>query len=97
MPLDIQVQILSVDTGDFYSNHEARLHWLNHKLRIERNELKKIEKDIIHKLIEYGVAENDLKSILNLEYDFDKLEENVAASELGEKYGVSYLTHYWSQ
>ena len=86
MPLDIQVQILSVDTGDFYSNHEARLHWLNHKLRIERNELKKIEKDTIHKLIEYGVAENDLKSILNLEYDFDKLEENVAASELGEKY-----------
>lgn len=86
MPLDIQVQILSVDTGDFYSNHEARLHWLNHKLRIERNELKKIEKDTIHKLNEYGVAENDLKSILNLEYDFDKLEENVAASELGEKY-----------
>lgn len=86
MPLDIQVQILSVDTGDFYSNHEARLHWLNHKLRIERNELKKIEKDIIHKLIEYGVSANDLKSILNLEYDFDKLEENVAATELGEKY-----------
>ena len=86
MPLDVQVQILSVDTGDFYSNHEARLHWLNHKLRIERNELKKIEKDTVHKLVEYGVAENDLKSILNLEYDFDKLEKNVAATELGEKY-----------
>ena len=37
--LDKQVQILSVDTGNFYSNHEARLHWLNHKLRVERNQL----------------------------------------------------------
>ena len=40
MSLDIQVQILSVDTGNFYSNKEALLHWKNHELRIERNELK---------------------------------------------------------
>jgi Zn finger protein HypA/HybF involved in hydrogenase expression len=39
MSLDIQVQILSVDTGNFYSNKEARLHWKNHKLRAERNRL----------------------------------------------------------
>ena len=37
--LDKQIHILSVDTGNFYSNHEAKLHWLNHKLRSERNEL----------------------------------------------------------
>ena len=48
--LDVQVQILSVDTGDFYSNREAMLHWLNHKLSIERNELKKKENDVINKL-----------------------------------------------
>lgn len=37
--LDRQIQIYSVDTGDFYSNRESRLHWLNHKLRAEKNEL----------------------------------------------------------
>jgi len=35
--LDRQVQILSVDTGNFYSNTESFLHWKNHKLRSERN------------------------------------------------------------
>lgn len=86
MSLDVQVQILSVDTGDFYSNREATLHWLNHKLRIERNELKKKEKDIIEKLFECGVKESDLKLILNYEYDFDSLEDNIAASNLGYEY-----------
>lgn len=37
--LDKQINIYSVDTGNFYSNREARLHWLNHKLRVERNQL----------------------------------------------------------
>ena len=84
--LDIQVQILSVDTGDFYSNREATLHWLNHKLRIERNELKKKEKNIISKLYEYGIRESDLKLILDYEYDFDLLEDNISAANLGEEY-----------
>ena len=39
MSLDIQVQILSVDTGNFYSNKEAELHWKIHKLKLERNQL----------------------------------------------------------
>lgn len=37
--LDKQIQIFSVDTGNFYSNKESHLHWLNHKLKIEKNEL----------------------------------------------------------
>ena len=37
--LDKQINIYSVDTGNFYSNKEARLHWTNHKLRAERNRL----------------------------------------------------------
>lgn len=45
--LDRQIQIYSVDTGNFYSGKESHLHWLNHKLRGERNrlveELRKIE------------------------------------------------------
>lgn len=31
--------IYSVDTGNFYSNHEVRLHKLNHRLRNERKQL----------------------------------------------------------
>ena len=84
--LDVQVQILSVDTGDFYSNREAMLHWLNHKLRIERNELKKKEKDIISKMFEYGINESDLKPILDYEYDFDLLADNITVSNLAEEY-----------
>ena len=37
--LDSQIQIYSADTGDFYSNHEAYLHKLNHQIRMERNQL----------------------------------------------------------
>ena len=52
--LDVQVNILSVDTGNFYSNREAHLHWLNHKLRVERNNLKKRENEIVKTLLENG-------------------------------------------
>lgn len=37
--LDAQIQIIGCDTGNFYSNHEVRLHKLNHKLRNERKQL----------------------------------------------------------
>ena len=39
MMLDTQINIFSVDTGNFYSNREAALHKLNHNLRVERNQL----------------------------------------------------------
>lgn len=52
--LDKQIQILSVDTGNFYSNHELYLHRLNHKIKIERNnlrlKLKEITKQILTEL-----------------------------------------------
>lgn len=87
MSLDIQVQILSVDTGNFYSNKEALLHWKNHELRIERNELKKKEDEILTALFEYGVNKSDLDLILNYEYDFEPLGDNAfAAANLGEEY-----------
>lgn len=38
--LDMQITILSVDTGNFYSNREARIHRLLHKLKTEKGELK---------------------------------------------------------
>lgn len=87
MSLDVQVHILSVDTGNFYSNHEAHLHWLNHKLRIERNNLKKTENEISNTLLGYGMNEEDLESILKYEYDFDSWGDYAATvSELGDKY-----------
>ena len=87
MSLDVQVQILSVDTGNFYSNREASLHWLNHKLRIERNELKKKENEIVDTLFKYGFDKNDLESILNNEYDFDSWgDDSSTLSKLGEEY-----------
>ena len=84
--LDVQVQILSVDTGDFYSNREAMLHWLNHKLRIERNELKKKEDDIVNKLLERGVNRSNLTEILNCEFDFESFDDGDILAELGEEY-----------
>lgn len=39
MPLEKQVQIISVDTGNFYTKKERYLHRLNHELRVERNKL----------------------------------------------------------
>ena len=87
MSLDIQVQILSVDTGNFYSNHEASLHWLNHKLRIERNELKRKEEEIEDRLFGYGLDENDLTLILNNEYNFESWEEDSdSLLKLGNQY-----------
>lgn len=87
MSLDVQVHILSVDTGNFYSNREAHLHWLNHKLRVERNNLKKKENEIVDTLLGHGIEESDLESILNNEYDFDSWNEySSTISELGNKY-----------
>ena len=86
MPLDKQVQILSVDTGNFYSNHEAMLHWKNHKLRIERNKLKKKESDIVSKLLESGINRNDLTKILNYEFDFKSFDDSDILLELGVEY-----------
>lgn len=87
MSLDVQVQILSVDTGNFYSNREASLHWLNHKLRIERNNLKKKENKIIDTLFKYGFNKNDLELILNDEYAFNLLgDDSSLLLELVEEY-----------
>lgn len=61
--LDKQIQIYSVDTGNFYSNREAYLHWKNHKLRAEARWLKNNIEDIEAKLKKMGVAKNSIESI----------------------------------
>lgn len=84
--LDKQINIYSLDTGNFYDNSESRLHWLNHKLRSERNQLLngavvkgrdgKIRRRIIgtHQIesefARYGIGKDELSEIVNDEYDF---------------------------
>lgn len=73
--LDAQISILGVDTGNFYSKHEERLHKLNHRLRNERKQLlngctvktkngKRVIrgiKDIESDLRDFGMATADLE------------------------------------
>ena len=89
--LDKQISIYSVDTGNFYSNKEARLHWANHKLRAERNRLVN-GGDIIGKngtkrtivglkkieseISKYGIAITDLEEVSKNEYGFQQFGEN---------------------
>ena len=61
MALEKQVQIYGIDTGNFYTNREARLHWKNQKIKIEKNKLKNEQKNnlrIIDKLKE--IAPNNI-------------------------------------
>ena len=90
--LDKQINIYSVDTGNFYSNKEAHLHWKNHKLRVERNNLinggiikgfnEKIKRTIIglkeieSDLFKYGFDKSDLDLIVKGEYDFSTWDSN---------------------
>lgn len=53
MALDKQVQIYGIDTGNFYTNREARLHWKNHKIKLEKRNLKDKLKEINKKIDEY--------------------------------------------
>lgn len=61
--LDKQIQIYSVDTGNFYSNRECYLHKLNHKVRLERNALKKEITFYDECLMEIGFSKKDISQI----------------------------------
>lgn len=85
--LDIQVKCLSVDTGDFYSNKEALLHYQNHKLRMERNALKKNADEIINELKKYEIDKDMLKGMTKEEYDFNQYgNDSNIVFELCKKY-----------
>jgi hypothetical protein len=90
--LDKQISIYSVDTGNFYSNKEARLHWKNHKLRAERNRLVNggdiisasgIKRTIIglkeieSKINKYGVSISELE-------ESTKFEDGCGFAKFGE-------------
>lgn len=68
--LDKQINMYSVDTGHFYSNHEKYLHDMNCKYRRERNYINNKLPEIEKKLLEIGYSKSDIKKIKN-----NKLEE----------------------
>lgn len=96
--LDKQIDIYSLDTGNFYDNRESSLHWLNHKLRSERNQLLngavikgndgKTKKTIVgvrnieSKFESYGIDKDGLASIAKDEYDFSLFGDD--SKELSE-------------
>lgn len=87
MPLDKQIQILNVDTGNFYSNKELYLHRLNHKIRLERNKLKKILDELETTLFKNAITKDDIRQIQKGEFQFpttvclDSLEYTVVVEE----------------
>lgn len=56
MALEKQIQIYGIDTGNFYSNTEARLHWKNQKIKIEKKNLKNERKKNIEQINEINDA-----------------------------------------
>ena len=79
--LSRQIDVLGLDTADFYSNHEKRLHELNHRIRAEKSVLlnggtiygcngrKKRTivgiREIERKILEHGIESRDIASVLD--------------------------------
>jgi len=76
--LSDQIQVYSVDTGNFYTKHEERLHKLNHKLRNERKQLLNgyVKKNKNKKRVIRGIKdiENDLREYGLIIYDLENVE-----------------------
>ena len=60
MALENQINLYSVDTGNFYTKKERVLHNKNAKIRAERKIIAEKIKALHEKLIEYGYSKKDL-------------------------------------
>lgn len=67
--LDTQINMYSVDTGHFYSNHEKYLHEMNCKYRRERNYLDNALKKIEGVLKENGYKDDDIKELKKIKQE----------------------------
>lgn len=85
--LDKQIQILSVDTGNFYSNREAYLHWLNHKIRVERNQL--INGEVVKNLD--GRVKRTIVGLKEIENKINEYGVNITTLELASKSENGFL------
>ena len=91
--LNVQEQIYSVDTGNFYSNKEMRLHLKNHKARMERKQLvdgytrgasgnkkKRViigTKELEKKLIEYSISQKMFSLITRDDFDCTQYSQEI--------------------
>lgn len=73
--LDTQINMYSIDTGTFYSNHEKYLHDMNCKYRRERNFINNKLPPIEKKLQEFGYNTNEFGILKRGQYD--KLENGI--------------------
>ena len=60
MALENQINLYSVDTGNFYTKKERALHNKNAKIRAERKIIAEKIKILHEKLIEYGYSKKNL-------------------------------------
>ena len=94
--LDKQVNIYSVDTGNFYSNNERYLHNMNCKYRQERNYLKNQINDIQKKLIEFGIDEccfNSIKKGKFDDFEYDKYNHDIQ-NVINQYYKINKLIEH---
>ncbi|WP_242996482.1 hypothetical protein [Lacrimispora amygdalina] len=78
--LDVQINMYSVDTGHFYSNHEKYLHDMNCKYRRERNYLNNKLPELEKNLKEFGYSKDDIslfRSNKSEEVEFEILPEHI--------------------
>lgn len=72
MALEKQIQIYGIDTRNFYSNNEERIHALNQKVRYERKNLIDKIKVIESRLIEdYNFSDEDIKTLRKDKYNYE--------------------------
>lgn len=100
--LSRQIDVLGLDTADFYSNRERYLHSLNHRVRAEKNVLmnggtiyrchggKKVKitgiREIERELCEYGIESCDVASVLDGSHSLSGRGDNDDIIELCEEY-----------
>lgn len=78
--LDSQINMYSVDTGHFYSNHEKYLHEKNCKYRQERNYLVNMVNKLEKEFLEKGYDEKDIKKWKNCSVDdyYQQTDESIS-------------------
>lgn len=100
--LSRQIDVLGLDTADFYSNRERYLHNLNHRVRAEKNVLmnggtiyrchgrKKVKitgiREIERELCEYGIESRDVASVLDGSHSLSGRGDNDDIIELCEEH-----------
>lgn len=60
MPLNKQIKVYALDTGNFYSNTESNLHWHINEIKADKRKLVEESKDIESKFTKCEVAANDI-------------------------------------